>query len=170
MAALLGVATLIGCGTGRTASGNKTIVAENRTSDKEASTPSADTCLNTKLRLRYFYEEAAKQQALGNYDDAYMLLLHCKRIDPNAAEVHYALSNYDESLNSKEMAIADIKRAAFPPVQKASRNFSVNGPCRNKYLNRKTDCAHRTGLKKYVQSHPGRSPAPWAAANTFCLL
>ena len=112
MAALLGVATLIGCGTGRTASGNKTIVAENRTSDKEASTPSADTCLNTKLRLRYFYEEAAKQQALGNYDDAYMLLLHCKRIDPNAAEVHYTLSNYDESLNSKEMAIADIKRAA----------------------------------------------------------
>ena len=46
MAALLGVATLIGCGTGRTASGNKTIVAENRTSDKEASTPSADTCDN----------------------------------------------------------------------------------------------------------------------------
>ncbi|MFW5617672.1 MAG: tetratricopeptide repeat protein, partial [Prevotella pectinovora] len=112
MAALLGVATLIGCGTGRTASGNKTIVAENRPNDKETSTPSADTCLNTKLRLRYFYEEAAKQQALGNYDDAYMLLLHCKRIDPNAAEVHYALSNYDESLNSKEMAIADIKRAA----------------------------------------------------------
>lgn len=112
MAALLGVATLIGCGTGRTASGSKTIVAENRPNDKETNTPSADTCLNTKLRLRYFYEEAAKQQALGNYDDAYMLLLHCKRIDPNAAEVHYALSNYDESLNSKEMAIADIKRAA----------------------------------------------------------
>lgn len=38
MAALLGVATLIGCGTGRTASGSKTIVAENKPNEKVTST------------------------------------------------------------------------------------------------------------------------------------
>lgn len=67
---------------------------------------------NTQLRLRYFYEEAAKQQALGNYDAAYELLLHCREINPDAAEVHYALSSYDDGLNSKQMAIADIRKAA----------------------------------------------------------
>ena len=73
----------------------------------------ADTAdYNTKLRLRYFYEEAAKQQALGHYDAAYELLLHCKEINPDAAEVFYALSSYDDGLNSKQMAIADVRRAA----------------------------------------------------------
>lgn len=73
----------------------------------------ADTAdYNTKLRLRYFYEEAAKQQALGHYDAAYELLLHCKEINPDAAEVYYALSSYDDGLNSKQMAIADVRRAA----------------------------------------------------------
>ncbi len=67
---------------------------------------------NTQLRLRYFYEEAAKQQSLGNYDAAYELLLHCRDICPDAAEVHYALSSYDDGLNSKQMAIADIRKAA----------------------------------------------------------
>ena len=73
----------------------------------------ADTTdYNTKLRLRYFYIEAANQQALGNYDAAYELLQHCKQIDPNAAEVYYALSSYDKELNSTALAIEDIKRAA----------------------------------------------------------
>lgn len=73
----------------------------------------ADTTdYNTKLRLRYFYIEAANQQALGNYDVAYELLQHCKQIDPNAAEVYYALSSYDKELNSTALAIEDIKRAA----------------------------------------------------------
>lgn len=70
------------------------------------------TDYNTKLRLRYFYIEAANQQALGNYDVAYELLQHCKQIDPNAAEVYYALSSYDKELNSTALAIEDIKRAA----------------------------------------------------------
>ena len=73
----------------------------------------ADTTdYNTKLRFRYFYIEAANQQALGNYDAAYELLQHCKQIDPNAAEVYYALSSYDKELNSTALAIEDIKRAA----------------------------------------------------------
>ena len=67
---------------------------------------------NTRFRLRYFYDEAAKQQALGNYDAAYDLLLHCREIAPNAAEVYFSLSTYDDGLNSKQMAINDIKRAA----------------------------------------------------------
>lgn len=112
IAGALAVALLLGsCGTGRTAA--------NRTTEQQAS-PTAggvgaeqpDTNINQKLRLRYFYEEAAKQQALGNYDDAYMMLLHCREINPDAAEVYYALSNFDEALNSKQTAIDDIKRAA----------------------------------------------------------
>ena len=103
--------TLAACSAGRSASDDGTHAGKTMTA-AAAQTEVADTDYNTKLRLRYFYIEAAKQQALGNYGDAYMMLLHCRKIDPNAAEVYYALSNYDDALNSKEIAIADIKKAA----------------------------------------------------------
>ena len=99
------------CGTGRTTTkGTPQQTVKAAAENTVAAEP--DTNLNTKLRLRYFYEEAINQQTLGNYDDAYMLLQHCREIDPNAAEVYYALSNFDEALNSKQTAIDDIRRAA----------------------------------------------------------
>lgn len=108
--AVAAAALLAACGTGRT--GTK-VTARGGSASVPKETTAGDTLdYNTKLRLRYFYEEAANQQALGKYDVAYELLQHCKNIAPDAAEVYFALSSYDRDLNSNAMAINDIKRAA----------------------------------------------------------
>lgn len=104
-------ALLYSCGTGR--SGIRQGAKGSTPATAELQVSSTDTVdYNTRLRLRYFYEEAANEQALGHYDTAYELLMHCKEIDPNAAEVHFALSSYDDGLNSQAMAIADVRKAA----------------------------------------------------------
>lgn len=108
--AVAAAALLAACGTGRT--GTKVTVRDGSASAPKEITAGDTLDYNTKLRLRYFYEEAANQQALGKYDVAYELLQHCKNIAPDAAEVYFALSSYDRDLNSNAMAINDIKRAA----------------------------------------------------------
>lgn len=108
--AVAAAALLAACGTGRT--GTKVTARGGSTSAPKEITAGDTLDYNTKLRLRYFYEEAANQQALGKYDVAYELLQHCKNIAPDAAEVYFALSSYDRDLNSNAMAINDIKRAA----------------------------------------------------------
>lgn len=111
--ATLALALVFGsCGAGRNASNGAPRQQRAASETVAAAAEQPGTNINQKLRLRYFYEEAAKQQALGNYDDAYMMLMHCREIDPKAAEVYYALSNFDETLNSKQTAIDDIRRAA----------------------------------------------------------
>ncbi len=108
---LLSVAAVfVACGTGRNGVGRLDGKKLSASMKPQVFTDSID--YNTKLRLRYFYEEAAKQQSLGNYDAAYELLLHCKKICPTAPEVYYALSAYDDGLNSRSMMIADVRRAA----------------------------------------------------------
>lgn len=108
--AVAAAALLAACGTGRT--GTKVTARGGSASTPKEITAGDTLDYNTKLRLRYFYEEAANQQALGKYDVAYELLQHCKNIAPDAAEVYFALSSYDRDLNSNAMAINDIKRAA----------------------------------------------------------
>lgn len=108
--AVAAAALLAACGTGRT--GTKVTARDGSASAPKETTAGDTLDYNTKLRLRYFYEEAANQQALGKYDVAYELLQHCKNIAPDAAEVYFALSSYDRDLNSNAMAINDIKRAA----------------------------------------------------------
>ena len=108
--AVAAAALLAACGTGRT--GTKVTARDGSASAPKETTVGDTLDYNTKLRLRYFYEEAANQQALGKYDVTYELLQHCKNIAPDAAEVYFALSSYDRDLNSNAMAINDIKRAA----------------------------------------------------------
>ena len=108
--AVAAAALLAACGTGRT--GTKVTARGGSASAPKEITAGDTLDYNTKLRLRYFYEEAANQQTLGKYDVAYELLQHCKNIAPDAAEVYFALSSYDRDLNSNAMAINDIKRAA----------------------------------------------------------
>lgn len=108
--AVAAAALLAACGTGR--AGTKVTARDGSASAPKEITAGDTLDYNTKLRLRYFYEEAANQQALGKYDVAYELLQHCKNIAPDAAEVYFALSSYDRDLNSNAMAINDIKRAA----------------------------------------------------------
>lgn len=103
---------LVNCGVGKSGVQKSQTANENvqKTFKTENIADSID--YNTKLRLHYFYDEAVKQQSLGNYDAAYELLVHCRNIAPNAAAVHFSLSTFDDGLNSKQMAIADIRRAA----------------------------------------------------------
>ena len=113
---LVAIATvLVACGAGR--SNIKDASPQGSISVSGARTVETASCqdttdVNTRRRLTYFYTEAAKQQSLGNYDAAYTLLMHCRNINPNAPEVHYALSSFDEAVNSKAMSVADIRRAA----------------------------------------------------------
>lgn len=110
---LVAAIAFIACGTGKNGANSaslRTSVGEKLAMKPTVFADSSD--YNTRLRLAYFFDEAANQQALGNYDAAYELLMHCKDIDPNAAEVYFALSGYDEGLNSREQAITDIRRAA----------------------------------------------------------
>lgn len=104
--------SFVNCGAGKSGVQKQPMAVENvqKTFKTENIADSID--YNTKLRLRYFYSEAVKQQSLGNYDAAYELLVHCRNIAPNAAEVHFSLSAFDDGLNSKQMAIADVRRAA----------------------------------------------------------
>ena len=85
---LVAAIAFIACGTGKNGAKDaslRAVVAGKNTMKPVISADSSD--YNTRLRLAYFYGEAANQQALGNYDAAYELLMHCKDIDPNAAEV-----------------------------------------------------------------------------------
>lgn len=106
---------------------------------------------NDSLRLKYFYLEAMSQQTAGNYATAYDMLRHCLRINPNAAEVHYALSFYDGGLNSDSMALADVKRA------------TELSPANNYYMERLAEAYIKTGdlqratetYEKLYERNPG---------------
>lgn len=66
---------------------------------------------NDKLRYKYFFFEASRQQAARNYDAAFDLLQHAKSINPNAAEVYYALSAFYTDLKQDSMGIACLEKA-----------------------------------------------------------
>ena len=66
---------------------------------------------NDGQRFKYFYLEAVNQQNLGNYDAAFDLYRHCLDIDPNAAEVYFALSAYYAELNADSTSLALMQKA-----------------------------------------------------------
>ena len=66
---------------------------------------------NDEQRFKYFYLEAVNQQNLGNYDAAFDLYRHCLDIDPNAAEVYFALSAYYAELDADSTSLALMQKA-----------------------------------------------------------
>ncbi len=60
----------------------------------------------------YFFLEAARQQAAGNYSEAFSLLEHARRLNPNAAEVYYYLSLYYSQLKKDSLAVTYLQKAA----------------------------------------------------------
>ena len=66
---------------------------------------------NDGQRFKYFYLEAVNQQNLGNYDAAFDLYRHCLDIDPNAAEVYFALSAYYAELDADSTSLALMQKA-----------------------------------------------------------
>lgn len=66
---------------------------------------------NDRKRYDYFFQEAARRQATGRYGEAFELLEHARKINPDAAEVHYYLSMYYSQLKQDSIAQAYLERA-----------------------------------------------------------
>ena len=49
----------------------------------------------------YFFMEAARQQAAGKYSEAFSLLDHARKINPNAAEVYYYMALYYSQMKKR---------------------------------------------------------------------
>ena len=67
---------------------------------------------NDSKRFSYFFLEAERQQLLGNYTAAYDLLQHCLDINPDAAEVHFALASYHSEMNENNAMLSAMEKAA----------------------------------------------------------
>ena len=67
---------------------------------------------NDELRFKYFYLEAINQQQNENFDAAFDLYRHCLTIDPNAAEVYFALAGYYGALDQDSLTVKYFKKAA----------------------------------------------------------
>lgn len=66
---------------------------------------------NVKKRFDYFFLEAARQQAAGEYSEAFDLLEHAKHINPKAAEVYYYQSMYLSQMKADSLALECLKKA-----------------------------------------------------------
>ena len=64
------------------------------------------------LRFQYFYLEAIRQQQQEHYAAAFDLYNHCLDINPQSAEVHYALAGYYSALDKDSVAVKYFKKAA----------------------------------------------------------
>ncbi|MBR2249932.1 MAG: tetratricopeptide repeat protein [Prevotella sp.] len=78
----------------------------------KTSTPRPKLSYNDEQRYKYFFYEAINQQEKENYDAAFDLYRHCLDINPNAAEVYYALTAYYAEMQDDSMALASVKKAA----------------------------------------------------------
>lgn len=67
---------------------------------------------NDRRRYDYFFIEAVRQQADGNYDAAYDLFQHCLSIRPDAAETYYALAAFYSSMDQDSTALLALEKAA----------------------------------------------------------
>lgn len=66
---------------------------------------------NDRKRFDYFFLEAARQQAVGNYADALALYNHTRKINPNAAETYYYLSLYYSQMKQDSLALAYLQKS-----------------------------------------------------------
>lgn len=67
---------------------------------------------NDELRFKYFYLEAITQQQKENFDAAFDLYRHCLTINPDAAEVYFALAGYYGALDQDSLTVKYFKKAA----------------------------------------------------------
>ena len=60
---------------------------------------------NDRKRYDYFFQEAARLQALGRYGDAFELFEHARKINPRAAEVYFYQSMYYQQMKQDSLEI-----------------------------------------------------------------
>lgn len=66
---------------------------------------------NDRKRYDYFFQEAARLQALGRYGDAFELFEHARKINPRAAEVYFYQSMYYQQMKQDSLAQDCLARA-----------------------------------------------------------
>lgn len=66
---------------------------------------------NDRKRYDYFFQEAARLQALGRYGDAFELFEHARKINSRAAEVYFYQSMYYQQMKQDSLAQDCLARA-----------------------------------------------------------
>ena len=72
---------------------------------------SDDLSMNDSKRYSYFFQEAARLQALGRYGDAFELFEHARKINPRSAEVYFYQSIYYMQMKQDSLAQDYLARA-----------------------------------------------------------
>ncbi|MCH4148160.1 MAG: tetratricopeptide repeat protein [Prevotella sp.] len=83
----------------------KKIMPQNAIAEKALSS-------ENQRRYDYFFLEAVRQQAAGNYSAAFDLLSHCLEINPNAPEAYYLQASYFSALKQDSLALRNLEKAA----------------------------------------------------------
>lgn len=96
---------------GMAMAGAMTVPKARKVKTRKEETAQRQADYNTRMRLKYYYTEAIRQQEKGNFTAAYDLLMHCLRIDSMAPAVWSSIAMYDGAVNSDSMAFADTRRA-----------------------------------------------------------
>lgn len=63
-------------------------------------------------KYEYFFLEATRMRALGEYDTAFELYKHCLEIDPHAPAALYEISQYYQFLGQEAAGLESLKKAA----------------------------------------------------------
>ena len=66
---------------------------------------------NVRKRYDYYFLEAARQHANGNYAEAFDLFEHARQIDSTAAETYFYLSLYQNQLKQDSLGLLYMKKA-----------------------------------------------------------
>ena len=90
---------------------------------------------NDRKRYDYFFQEAARLQALGRYGDAFELFEHARKINPRAAEVYFYQSMYYQQMKQDSLAQDCLARAiSLAPSNLTFRERMAPHPCHASYL------------------------------------
>jgi len=66
---------------------------------------------NVRKRFNYYFLEAARQHAAGNYAEAFDLFEHARQIDSTAAETYFYLSLYQNLLKRDSLGLLYMQKA-----------------------------------------------------------
>jgi len=66
---------------------------------------------NVRKRFNYYFLEAARQHASGNYAEAFDLFEHARQIDSTAAETYFYLSLYQNQLKKDSLGLLYMQKA-----------------------------------------------------------
>ena len=78
----------------------------------EMTTQKQGLSVEEMLKYRYYYLEFVRHEEAGEYAEAYELLRHCLKINPKAAEAHFAIAAYETVLGHDSIGRSHMETAA----------------------------------------------------------